>query len=287
MGLRADLTRMLPRPADLPSLPLVYTSLRAALDDPRTSVTRIADILGQDAALTARLLRLVNSAFYAFSVPVETVSRAVLLVGTEQVHDLALATMVVRLFDGIPGGLIDMPGFWRHGLATGVAARVLAGFRRESNVERLFVAGVLHDVGRLVLVRGQAAACRQALVRCRREGTPLTAIERETLGVDHTDVGGALAMAWHLPPALRDAVAFHHEPGQATDHPDEAAVVHLADVIVHAMELGDSGDPRVPPLDGGAWERVGLPSGALGAVLDEIDRQMAAATNLLEPVPVA
>jgi HD-like signal output (HDOD) protein len=286
MGLRADQKRLLPGPADLPSLPLVYTSLRAALDDPRTSVTRIADILGQDAALTARLLRLVNSAFYSFSVPVETVSRAVLLVGTEQVHDLALATMVVRLFDGIPAGLIDMPGFWQHGLATGVAARVLGAFRREANVERLFVAGVLHDIGRLVLLRGQAHAYRHALVRCGREGAPLAALERELLGVDHTDVGGALATAWHLPPALRDAVAFHHAPGEAADHPDEAAIVHLADVIVHAMQLGRSGDPRVPPLDGAAWARVGLDPGVLGAVLDEIDRQMAAATNLLEAVPV-
>jgi HD-like signal output (HDOD) protein len=282
MGTRADLARMLPRPADLPSLPLVYTSLRAALDDPRSSMTRIADILGQDAALTARLLRLVNSAFYAFSVPVDTVARAVLLVGTEQVHDLALATLVMDLFKGIPATLMDMTSFWRHGLATGVAARVLAGFRRESNIERFFVAGVLHDIGRLVLVRSQTSACRDALLRCRREGIPLAVAERDALGVDHADVGGALANAWHLPAALRDAVAFHHEPGRATEHADEAAIVHLADVLVHAMELGGSGDARVPPLDGAAWERIGFAPGVLAAVLDEIDRQLAAATALLE-----
>jgi hypothetical protein len=80
-------------------------------------------------------------------------------------------------------------------------------------------------------------------------------------------------------------VAFHHAPGQASAHPTEAAVVHLADVIVHALDLGKSGDPRVPPVEAAAWDRVGLPTGALGGVLDEIDRQLAAASSLLAPEP--
>jgi HD-like signal output (HDOD) protein len=276
---------MLPPPSELPSLPLVYTSLRAALDDPRGTVSRIADILGQDAALTARLLRLVNSAFYALATPVETVSRAVLLVGTQQIHDLALATLVLRLFDRIPPDLVDMASFWRHGLATGVAARVLAAHRREANIERFFVAGLLHDIGSLVLYRRHGDACRQVLLRCRSQRAVLVEVEREILGTDHAAVGGALLGAWHLPPALRDAVACHHDPRQAADHVTEAAVVHLADVIAHAMELGCSGDPRVPPLDPGAWDHAGLPVGALGGVLGEVDRQMASATSLLGAGP--
>jgi len=279
--IKVDPARLLPPPADMPSLPLVYTNLRSALDDPRSSSTRIADILGQDAALTARLLRLVNSAFYAFAIPVETVSRAVLLVGTEQIHDLALATLVIRVFDGIPGDLIEMASFWKHGVATGVAARVIAAFRRESNVERFFVAGLLHEIGLLVLARREPGACREAVMRCRRDGALLTAVERELIGVDHAAVGGALLAAWQLPPGLQAAVAFHHEPSRAADHATEASVVHLADIVAHAMELGSGGDTRVPPLDGAAWEHVGLSPGVLAAVLEEIDRQMAAATNLL------
>jgi HD-like signal output (HDOD) protein len=281
MATKIDPDRLVLRPADLPSLPLVYTSLQAALDDPRASATRIADILSQDAALTARLLRLVNSAFYAFSIPVETVSRAVLLVGTQQIHDLALATLVMQMFDGIPPDLIDMPSFWRHGLGTGVAARVLAAFRREPNIERYFVAGLLHDVGCLVLYRREPRTCRDILVRARGDAVPLLGLEREVLGTDHAAVGGALTRAWHLPQSLADAVAFHHEPGLAGEHLGEAALVHLADVIAHALELGNSGDPHVPPLDAGAWDRVGLAPGVLGAVLDEIDRQWGAASNLL------
>lgn len=281
MTTRVDPAKLLLPPRELPSLPLVYTSLRAALNDPRVSSTRIAEILSQDAALTARILRLVNSAFYAFSIPVETVSRAVLLIGTEQIHDLALATLVMRLFAGIPPDLIDMVSFWRHGVATGVAARVVAAFRREPNIERFFVAGLLHEIGLLVLARRVPTACREALLRCRRDGALLTAVERELIGVDHAAVGGALLTAWRLPASLQEAVAFHHEPGGASEFATEAAVVHVADVIAHALEQGHSGDPRVPPLDGTAWDRVGLSPGLLGAVLNEVDRQMTAATNLL------
>jgi putative nucleotidyltransferase with HDIG domain len=276
--------RLLPPPAKLPSLPLVYTRLRAALEDPRSSTSTIADILSQDAALTARLLRLVNSVFYMPAIPVETVSRAVLLVGTEQIHDLALATLVVRMFEGVPADLVDVTAFWQHSLATGVTSRVLAAYRGEPNVERFFVAGLLHDVGHLVLYQREPAACRDMLRRCHRHHARLVELEREAFGADHAAVGGALLRAWQLPASFQDVVAHHHEPAAgSSEHALEIAIVHVADVIAHAMRIGNSGDPRVPPLDATAWEYVGLAPGALGSVLTEVDRQVEAARTLLAP----
>lgn len=278
---------ILPDRACLPSLPHLYARLCGVLDDPNAPASRIAEILGQDAALTARLLRLVNSAFYGFPYRIETVSRAVLIVGTRQIADLALATLVTRLFEGLPRGLVDMERFWLHGIATAVTARVLATYRREANVERFFVAGVLHDVGRLLIYTHAPDRARQALLESRQRGELLLRVEREVLGCDHGAAGAELVRAWGLPAVLEEAVAFHHEPTGARQHPTEAAVVHVADVLAHALEIGSGGERLVPPLDPAAWERTGLSPRILGEVLDHVDRQVRAAAYLVQPAVAA
>jgi HD-like signal output (HDOD) protein len=269
------------RGLELPALPALHGRLTQVLEDPHATATQIADLLRQDAALTAKLLRLCNSAFYGFPYRIETVSRAVLIVGTRQLADLALATLVTRVFRGVPPDLADMEAFWQHAVGTAVAARVLATLRRETNVERFFVAGILHDVGRLLLYTQRADQAREILREARRTGAPLIELERAALGWDHATLGGDLLAAWGLPPSLVEPVAFHHAPGRAPAHPTEAAVVHVADALAHALELGSSGEHGVPALDPAAWTRVGLDPQALRDVLDQMDRQFEEAVHLV------
>ncbi len=189
------------------SLPSVYLRLTDVLNDPYSSNADVGTVVSEDTGLTARLLRLVNSAFFGFPAKVESVSQALSLVGTSEIHDLALATSVIRMFNDVPSEFVDMDSFWRHSVACGICARVLAAQRNEPNVERLFVAGMLHDIGRIVIYSRHADGARTAFERCRANDQLLYVAEREVMGFDHAAVGSALLQAWNLPGSLQEAVA--------------------------------------------------------------------------------
>ncbi len=265
----------------LGSPPLVYQRLLEVINHPRGGTEDVAKVIREDTALTARLLKVVNSAFFSFPRRIDTVSQAVTVVGTSQVRDLALATSVVTLFKDLPPDLVDMDGFWRHSLACGVGARVLAGLRRESNVERFFVAGMLHDVGKLVLYQKVPDEAREILEHARRNRVLLQRAELEVLGLDHAQVGGALLDHWHMPTSLREAIRFHHAPTRATRFPLEAAALHVADVISIAMGFGNGGETFVPPLSEEGWNTLGVAPALLKSATGEIQRQYEAAIHLV------
>jgi HD-like signal output (HDOD) protein len=258
--------------ARVPSLPQIYQKLTEALDNPRASTSHIAEVISTDAGLTARLLRLVNSAFYCFPTKVENIAHAVTLVGTQQIRDLALATSVVRLFKGIPADFVDMQAFWLHSVATGVVARLLAGLRHEVNAERYFVAGVLHDLGRLLMYETWPQEARVVLDQARRTRGPLVAIERQVFGFDHGLAGSVLLQAWGLPRALTEMTRDHHEPDEGGE---DVAVLHVADIIAAALELGHSGDDAVPGLSPLAWQRLALAPAVVSSAARQSERQVA------------
>lgn len=273
MGLLSSPHDLFRRRILVPSLPRICTRLNEALEDPRTSTVEIAELLSSDPALTARLLRLVNSAVYGFPTRIETPSQAVMIIGTAHLCDLALTTSITRIFRDIPGDLVSMESFWRHSIACGLAARTLAGHRREPNVERFFVAGVLHDIGRLVLYQHAPDLARAALARARERDELLHVAERETIGFDHAVIGATMLRTWGLPASLEEAVAAHHDPRRSRRYPLESAVVHVADVVVHALQFGGSGERFVPPLDPAAWELLELPPAAIVGVVEEVETQ--------------
>jgi putative nucleotidyltransferase with HDIG domain len=241
----------------------------------------VARVIGEDQGLTARLLRTVNSAFYSFPRPIDTVTQAVTVVGTRQVRDLALATSVMSMFDDVPAELIDLPSFWHHSLACGTIARVIASHRREDNVERYFVAGLLHDIGRLIIFQRAGTQSAEAIVRSRETGQPLFACEAEVLGCDHAQVGDALLEKWNFRGAFRDAVLHHHRPRSATKFPAETAAVHVADIVANALAWGRSGQMGVPPFEPEAWESLGIDPMLVPMLIEEAERQLGAALHLL------
>jgi len=192
---------------------------------------------------------------------------------------------VVTLFKDVPRDLVDMDGFWQHSLACGVGARVLAGLRRESNVERFFVAGILHDVGKLVIYVRLPDEARAILEEARTAQALLHQAERSVLGFDHGQVGEALLDQWNMPASLREAVHYHHTPGRATRFPVETSAIHAADVMANALALGHGGERFVPPLSPEAWEGLGIDVALLPSAVEELERQFEAAVHLvgLEP----
>ena len=267
------------RVGTLASLPNIYFQVDKAINHPASSIAGIGTTLSYDQALCARLLRIANSAFYGFSRRVEGIEDAVRIIGTRQLHDLVLATEVLSQFKGVNAEFVSMHSFWRHSLACSIAARSIARLRREPNVERFFVAGLLHDIGSLALYQSLPERAQLALERHRESDKPLDETERWVFGCDHAAVGAALMTSWTLPPFYRDATANHHSAGPR-GHTPATAVVHLADLLVQTLDLGSNGECRLSRLSADASDKVGLPPGALQAVADEVLSMLGEIQNL-------
>lgn len=268
---------------ELASLPEVVMRAVDLINDPNSSAAEIGRIIGEDPALTARLLKIVNSPFYGFPSRIDTVSRAITVIGTLELLDLILATSVIKAFSDIPTELVDMNAFWEHSLYTAVVARVLASRHRAPNTERYFIAGLLHDIGALVLYRQAPQQSTTALRRAREELTPLHEVELELFGFHHGDVGAALLQAWHLPDTLIEAVHHHHTPQLSEPIRLETSIVHLADVIACAVHDPSAEAGRIPPMESAAWDLVGLPVHILEGVINEADNQFAEARAVILP----
>lgn len=255
------------------SLPEIFIRLNEEVNNPYGNLSDIAEIISEDTGLAARMLRIANSAMFNFPSPVITISHAVTILGTRQLRDIVLATCAIKAFNGISENLVDMRSFWQHSIACGIAARVLATYRREPNIERFYVLGLLHDIGLLILYQEIPSVASSILNKCSQEGLLLHKAEDEVLGYDHALVGRLLLKEWRLPESAQEAVGCHHRPLLATSYPDEAALIHVADIIATAMQIGNGSECRVPPLAAEAWARIGLPASMISDITQQIDSQ--------------
>jgi len=240
------------------SPPNVYIKLKNTLDDPRSSFKEFSTIIGNDPSLSARLLKIVNSAFYGLENKVETITHALGVIGTEQLTQMVLATSVTKEFSGIPKNLVSMDLFWRHSIACGAAAKVIANWMGKSNLESYYLAGMLHDIGSLVMYKKFPAECGKILERCKESKEHLFDVELEVFGSSHAKVGGKLLAGWGLPPLLCEPVTFHHRPKKAKEYPLATKIIHVADSIVDEMKLGSSGEAVANPVKQEILEELGF-----------------------------
>lgn len=219
----------------LVSLPEIFIRVNQVMEDPRHDAKQLGDVISHDPALTARILRIVNSAYYGLAVKIELVSRAVSVIGEQDLRNLILATSAVDVFKRMPNQLVDIDLFWRHSVHTGIVARLLS---RQCNIlhgERLFVAGLLHDIGKLVLYHKETELSQQVLLKASESDGLVFRAEQEIIGYTHADVGGALIDAWQLADTLKAVVTHHHHPLRAKKYTMEASLVHIADCVVNAI----------------------------------------------------
>ena len=262
-------------PRSLGSYGPVLLEIEQALESPQCNLNTIGDAIQKDPDLTARLLRLANSPFFGFANRLSTVAEAVSLLGIQQIQDMIVASSVLEQFKGVPDNLVNKDSFWRHSLAVGITARLLAMERRLPKPDKYFVAGLLHDVGRLVLL-AQATEWAQAVFELyQHEKMLLRDAEKKILGYDHQQIAAELLQSWSYPSALVQAVEFHHAPGQSVAKL-EAAVVHVADHLVNAMAIGSSGEQFISPLDEKAWALLGLNPDILPRLVEAVDEQILA-----------
>ncbi|MCP5417971.1 MAG: HDOD domain-containing protein [Chromatiaceae bacterium] len=269
--------------AKLLSLPDIYIRLRAVLDDPDFSMADVARVVGQDPGMTTRLLRLVNSSYFGLAAKIETVNRAINLLGTQQVHDLVLATSVTDTFAGMSSDVMDMYRYWRRSVHCGVLSRSLAAKCNVLDSERLFVAGLLRDIGHLVMYQTVPALSLKAMELAAKTGRPLFKVEQEVIGLDYARVGGTLMRQWNLPKSLTQATEFHVEPARASDNALETAIVHLAALMVESRDSAESPENWGGRVDHVVWSVTGLTPQQCIESLKETDQDIDRVVQLIFP----
>jgi HD-like signal output (HDOD) protein len=275
------LNRLVNKTETVYSLPVIYERLTEVINHPRSSIADITRIISEDQGLTARLLKLANSPLFGYFSKIDSISMAATIIGTQQLQALALAVSVMEVFTGIPEELVCMKSFWHHSIACGTVARALATYRGEANVERAFAAGILHDVGRVVMCCTIPEIVNETLFASRNEKSLLFRAEEARLGFTHAAVGGGLLTKWRIPMSIAEPVACHHSPLTAEEFPLEAALIHVADIICHALALGSTVECFVPPLEPAAWERLDIPAGSLAAIVKQVEPQLAETLSIL------
>jgi putative nucleotidyltransferase with HDIG domain len=246
--------------------PDVVMRVRATAERENHTATELAEEIGRDQGLSAKVLKLVNSGFFAFRQPITTITHALVLLGSDVVASLVVAAPVFDMFG--PTGAAS--GLWTHSLATARCAGTIADVLGFEDPEELSLAGLLHDVGKVIIAREAPDAARLIRESVARDGGLVVDAERRLLHFDHADVGGWLLGHWGLPRRLVTPVARHHAFDPAGADAPRVAVVHVADVLARAAGRGDPGDAALPSIDPRAWALLGMTSKEAAAALAEI-----------------
>ena len=243
---------------DLPSLPIAVTRVMQITNDPKAGLSDVAHALASDQGLAARVLKLANSAYYGSSRRIGTVSEAVVILGMRTTRNLTLATSCQDMLEReVQGYFLPRGALWRHSLACAAAAQNLARRAHFRGTEEAFVAGLLHDIGKVVMSAYLKAEFAQVLTRVAKGRLTFSDAEREVLGFDDAEVGARLLERWNLPSTLVTAVRYHHAPSQAPESP-LAALVHVADTICLTLGIGLGVDGMAYTLDPNALAMLHL-----------------------------
>ncbi|MGE4194056.1 MAG: HDOD domain-containing protein [Pseudodesulfovibrio sp.] len=259
---------------ELASFPDIFFRIKEVLEDGAASADRIAKVVSTDMSLSAKLIKLVNSPLYGFPQTIDSITRAVALVGGKELSTLALGISAINYFKDIPPELVDMQSFWRHSITCGIFAKMLAATQTGLSPERFFIGGLLHDVGRLILFKKLPYASTEAMLFARENCIPLVEAEMSVMEFCHTDISKPLLTAWKFPEGLSNMINYHHNPMEFPN-PLEPAVIHVADNLTNAVEIAKGGMYVMPGLDENAWNLLGLdPESALENIVNKYAEQI-------------
>jgi len=250
----------------LPGIPSTVFELNEVIANTSASADDIARVVSKSPSLTAILLQIVNSSVYAFPTKIDTISRAVTLIGTQEISGLALGISAISIFKDIPEDIIDMHLFLKHSLACAIISRVLCAYKNITQTEQLFVSGLLHDIGRLILYKYYPEQAKKILIRAESSKELLHQEEKKGIGCKHTDIGRDLLKKWKLPFSIENNVFYHHNPSSANNQ-THATIIHFADIIAHSLEIGTSGERFVPNFDHKAFDSLGLSPSCFDSVI--------------------
>ncbi|WP_432734925.1 HDOD domain-containing protein [Maridesulfovibrio sp. FT414] len=270
----ADAGAFLDSGVRLSSFPDIYYKIMDALNNPSSTSSTLADIISKDSGLSARLISLVNSPLYGFSNHVESLSRAVSLVGTSGLSQLALSVSVMDSFRGLDSKYFSMADFWKHSLSCAVFCRILSSQEPGTSQDTCFVVGMLHDLGRLVMLQQAPEETLRVFMIARHHGVSPCEAERMVFGFDHCDLSQELFRLWNFPHSLISGVAGHHG-GAGKNLSMESAICSIGDLMAIGMQYGSNGVEYVHAPYPGAWDILNLQEGAIATTMLKAQRQIA------------
>lgn len=270
---------------DVAPLPKAYLRIQELVNDPNSDLDDLTKVIGNDPGLTSRILRIANSAYVGLATKVDSIGRAVQILGLNQVHDLALASAAVGSLYKIQSKALDVYDFWRRSIYAAIVARLLAKRCKVHNAERLFVAGLLHEIGNLLLAFKEPPLYGEIRDTAIRRQIPLAQAQRDHLGYDYAQISAELLKRWQLPETLYLPVQQHtREIGAAPPAiAFDSALVHIGGAISRAAIWTSDADEPVPPFDPVAMNLTNLDDATVEALMTEADQQIVEAMGLLLP----
>lgn len=263
----------------LPSLPAVATELILSFEKATVDTDTLAHKIALDPSLSAATLRLANSSFYGLAGKVATLADAIMVLGLRQLRSLVVTAAVVGRMP-VPTNIgFDVDAFWRHSICTALAARQLAEHLKIP-AEQAYIAGLLHDIGRLALATTFPDMFKAVSTYRKQHDCYLYQAERDVLGLDHSVAGRIMAKHWHFPTSIVEAVACHHAP-EAEEASSLAGIVHVADILAHGLDMGYGDDDLVPRLSATAWHRLSMDWSQLRRYLARIEELQQEVASLL------
>ena len=284
--IQAEIQALVSKASNLISLPEISLRVNELANDPNSTAEDMGKVISQDPALVVRMLKIANSAYYGLSTEVDTITRAIAILGTNKIRDLVLSTSTSQAFEGIPNNLITMQDFWHHSLYCGLLAQILAKQSKKTNAESIFIAGLLHDIGQLLMFNQLPEKSHEAILLL-MEGTEdldTYEAERHVFGFDHMQVGAELVKSWKLSPVLQECVEFHHEPTKAKDYPAEVALINIANAVAVMADFDSMNeDDEIPKIDPASWEATGLTKDVLPEAIKQAQKEINEIESVLFP----
>ena len=260
---------------DMPSLPQIVTEIIRISEDPESTPQDVQNLLAQDQALTAKILRLANSSFYGFARRINTITEATILLGFQTIRGIVFAASMSNfLTNSLEGYKLDQNELWKHSQAVAMTSRYIARKIRFKNPELFYTTGIIHDIGKLVLNQYLQEEYTRVLELIFEKGYDFIKAEEEVLGFDHAQTGQKLAEKWNLPPEIAEAIGCHHDPQKATINPLLASTIHLSDSIALMMGFGIG-------IGGLAYKVSDQALDVIGIRPEEIDEILQAVTDLM------
>ncbi len=247
---------------NLPTLPTVYSTLAEAIENPLTSSDKLASIISNDQVSVFKILKIVNSPFYGFRGRIDTISQAIFHLGFTEVKNTVFALSVINFFSKDKTLLNFRPvDFWAHSIAVGIATRMIGAAIGEKNLENYFLAGIIHDIGKLIFFEYAHNDYARALELVESKKCSIKDAETEVMGIDHSRAGHLLASRWKLPQSIQNSVLYHHSGVVGNEADVLVASVHVGDIVARMLELGYPGDNLIPEPNRKVWEILKMPKG--------------------------
>ncbi len=242
------------------TLPTIYTTLTEIMANPKSTINEVSDVISLDQSSAVKILKTANSSLYGLRKKIDTISEAISYIGFEEVKNLVATLSIIEIFSRPIGRAVFNPvDLWKHSIAVGIITRMVGQSMKNVNLENFFVAGVLHDLGKLLLIKYYPDDYNDVVVYSLENNITIRESEMKIFGITHHEVGGLLAEKWDLPDTIKNAIVYHHSGFVGGRIDQLVSSVHLANTVARMMDIGCTDKTRIPPPNNAIWPFIKLP----------------------------